>query len=300
MRVTEGHRQQSALRDVQGSASRMARIEEVVSTGKKINRPSDDPSGAARLVRLSSELRGVDAAERSATLARGELDLADDSLQSLSSTLARVRELGVQASTGTLNDTDRQAVAAELDGLLRTALELGNRELDGRRIFGGTATDRPPYELQTVAGVTTVAYRGDAQARSQPVGDATIVTGNPGPGPFAGPGGALDAIVALRDAVAQGGADPAGAARGALTGIDTAMGKAAVALGDVGARSEELSTIEEGLVARRTLVESLRSNVEDADLASAIAELSSRQAAYDRGMKLMARVLSTSALDALG
>jgi flagellar hook-associated protein 3 FlgL len=300
VRVTEGQRLASALRDVQGAGRGVARLEEMVSTGKKLIRPSDDPGGAARSVRLGAELRGVDAAERGAQLARGELDATDDALQSLSTTLARARELGVQAASGTLTATDRAAVAAELDGLLRSALELGNRDLDGRRLFGGTATDRPPYELVVSGGATTVAYRGDGVAREQPVGEATLVLGRPGPGPFAGGGGALDALVALRDAVASAGPDPAAAARAALGGVDGALSSCTAALGDAGARAEELTTIEDGLSARRQLVEGLRSAVEDADLSEVIVELRARQSSYDRGMSLLAKIFSTSALDALG
>lgn len=297
MRVTEGGRLASALHDLRTSSREAARLEEIVSSGKKLVRPSDDPAGAGRAVRLGAELRSIEAAVKNGQLAQGELDATDDALQQLSSLLARTRELATQAANGVLSLADRTAMQAEVEGMLGQALTLANRAFDGRTLFGGTATDRPAYRFDVAGGVTTVVYQGDDVARETPVGDHRIVLGRPGPGPFGGPAGALDALVAFRDAL--GSPDPGGDARAALTRLDGALDATTIALGDLGARRSELSAAQDALGARSILVEQLRSTIEDADLSTAIVDLSAKQAAWERGMAVIARVLKTSIFDAI-
>lgn len=300
MRVSEGGRLNSALRDLQTTSREMARMEEIVSSGKKLVRPSDDPTGAARATRLSGELRGIEAGERNATLVQGTLDAGDDALQALGGVLTRARELAVQASNGTLTSSDRLGMQAEVESLLQQALDISNRTFDGRSLFGGTATDRAPYRLDVAGGVTTVVYQGDDTARETPVGDTTITVGQPGPGPFAtqgGSAGALDALVALRDALAS--TDPAGNSRAALSGLDQAQNATSIALGDLGGRRAQLDAARDALGARSVLVQQLRSTIEDADLTTAISDLTARQAAYERGMAVIARVLKTNIFEYL-
>jgi flagellar hook-associated protein 3 FlgL len=302
VRITWNQMVAARLRDLVRAERAAARLEEVVASGKMVVRPSDEPARAARAVRLDGVLRSLEAARQNGARARSELEAADAALQQLSSVLARAREIAVAGGSETLGATERKALAAEAEGLIGQALRLSNTELGGRYLFGGTATEKTPFSLDSTGGKTRAVYSGARTAREVPIGTATIEAGRPGPQPFAtsedGPG-AIDAILGLKEALLNGGADPAGAARAAIAAIDAALDRTAEAIGANGASLSELSQIDEWVSSRAAEIERLKSAVEDADLSRAIVELRSRQATYERALEVTGIVLRTSILDFL-
>ena len=132
MRITEQLRINRSLSDLTGAQRTSAKAEEQVASGKRINRPSDDPFGAGRAIRLRAELASITEASENVGIVRGELDVADDALQSLSELLARAREIAVQGANGINTPSDMTSLEEEAEGLMRRALSLVNVEAGGR------------------------------------------------------------------------------------------------------------------------------------------------------------------------
>jgi len=88
-----------------------------ISTGQRVNVPSDDPAGAASLVRNAGQTATADQFLRSITSVTGLLQTADSTLNSVVTALQRAISLGVQGANGTLSDSDRADVASELTGI---------------------------------------------------------------------------------------------------------------------------------------------------------------------------------------
>lgn len=160
-RITQGMLYSRALADVQRGLFRYSQLQQEVSTGRRINRPSDDPAGALRILPLKNDLANLAQLSDNVALARETLDTGAASLEDASSLMQRVRELTTQASNGTMSSQDRESVAAEVDQLLSQLVSIANSKRGERFMFGGTESSRPPFDLVTDGGGTRVIYGGN-------------------------------------------------------------------------------------------------------------------------------------------
>ena len=113
---------------------------ERLSTGKRINYATDDAAGQAISVRLEAEIQGIAMATRNVADAQSLMDTADGALSETSNILLRMRELAVQASTGTLNSDDNAALDAEYQQLEAEIDRIAtSSKWAGSDLFTGTA-----------------------------------------------------------------------------------------------------------------------------------------------------------------
>ena len=125
-----------------------ARTQQQLGTGKRIQDPSDDPLGAARVVSLNQEIEGRAQYLRNIDALDVNLALEDSTLRQIGDAVARVQELTLQAGSGIQTSEDRAFIAAEIRARFDELLSLVNtRDADGQYIFGGFRTDQPPFEL---------------------------------------------------------------------------------------------------------------------------------------------------------
>ena len=154
---------------------------ERLSTGKRINSAKDDAAGLAIATSMTSQIRGMNQGIRNANDGISLAQTAEGSLNEVSNMLQRVRELGVQASSGTYQDSDRTNLQAEVDQLTAQIDQtITNSEFNGVKLFDGTvatvsiqagANSGDAVDL-TMADLTTLAASGGAAA-SYDIGDAT-------------------------------------------------------------------------------------------------------------------------------
>lgn len=163
-RITQGMLYSRALIDVQSGLSRYAQLQQEVATGRRINRPSDDPAAALRILPLRRDLRDLSQLSDNVSLARETLNTGTASLEDASALMQRLRELTTQASNGTMSESDRQSIAAEVDQLLNQLVGIGNSRRGDRFLFGGTANGDAPFQLVTDGGGTRVLYRGNRES----------------------------------------------------------------------------------------------------------------------------------------
>jgi flagellar hook-associated protein 3 FlgL len=137
-----------------------------MATGSRINKPSDDPAGAAEMVFNKSETSQADTFLRSASSVSGLLQTADSTLSSVVTALQRAISLGVEGANGTLSDTDRADVANELSGIQQQLLSLANTDYQGEFVFAGTATAQPfVADSTSPSGVTYAGNTGTNQVQ---------------------------------------------------------------------------------------------------------------------------------------
>ena len=149
------------------------RSQEQLASGRRILRPSDDPTGAARALSLARELADVGRYSQTIELGLSSVDGAASALQDATGMLAEGRAVLIQALNGTLSDEDRAALATEIEGLRAQLLELGNRRIGDRYLFGGTNTDAPPFQEVTVNGERRVVYVGNDEEQLVRVGEGS-------------------------------------------------------------------------------------------------------------------------------
>ena len=139
-----------------------------LATGTRINKPSDDPAGAAQMVTNTAQSSQADSFLRSITSVTGLLNTADSTLSSVVTALQRAISLGVEGANGTLSDSDRADVASELTGIKQQLLSLANTPYQGEFIFSGTSTVQPfVADATSPSGVT---YKGNTGTNNVEVG----------------------------------------------------------------------------------------------------------------------------------
>lgn len=149
MRVTQSMLSNNMLRNLSASYNKMGKLQEQLTTGKKVNRPSDDPVSVMKGMGYRKEVDKVMQYQRNLGEATNWLDSTDDTLDHVGSALHRANELMVNASTGTLTPDDRKAIQAEIEQLRKTVQDLANTKVGDKYIFSGTKTGTPLYNEQT-------------------------------------------------------------------------------------------------------------------------------------------------------
>jgi flagellar hook-associated protein 3 len=185
LRITQGMLYSRALGDVQRGLFRYSQLQTEVATGKRINRPSDDPAASLRILPLRNDLRNLDQLAGNVALARETLDTGAASLEDASSLMQRVRELTTQAANGTISNSDRQSIGAEIEQLLNQMVSIGNSRRGDRYLFGGTESAEAPFDLVEDGGGARVVYAGNHDSLAVEVAPGVTTALNvPGDGIF--------------------------------------------------------------------------------------------------------------------
>jgi flagellar hook-associated protein 3 FlgL len=133
------------------------------SSQKRVNRPSDDPVNAGRILDTRATLSTLAMYEENCKMAMGWLSLADSILGSgdgsVHTVLSLIKTLDIQTSTGTINQDNRLQVAAAVREYMGQLVALANTKFGNQHIFAGHVTDSPPYHMGL--GVTVKDPAGD-------------------------------------------------------------------------------------------------------------------------------------------
>ena len=299
-RVTQRSITTTTMAGLQANQARMQQLQEQLSSGRQVNRPSDSPVKTVEAMQFRGTLSRTEQYVRNAEDGLAVLGTADTVLSSGLDMVRRARDLtltGMNASQGTQG---REALAAEIDQLRESLIGIANTRYLDRPIFGGTTSGSLAY----TSPVGT--YVGDTGAASRTVAAGTQVEVTvTGPEAFgrAGSGSQLFEVLAglsaqLRDETAP----PVGGVRSlddGLTKLDKAAEQIIATLGKIGARFNRVETMkataEDSLV---TLTNSL-SEVESIDLPKTIMDLQMQEVAYKAALGATARVVQPSLLDFL-
>ena len=292
MRITAGMSQRHVLADLRRVQERLADAQSRVSSGKQIEKPSDDPLGAERDLRLRGELETTKAYRTGVDESRSWLDATDSALSSITDIVQRARELTVQAANGATTPSERQSIKLEIDALtdqLKTTL---NSAYDGRYIFSGTATDTPPYDLSSA---TPDAYQGDANPVVRQIGPGVSVQVNV----------TADAVLsgllpAMRTISAHLQSNDAASLQTTdLQALDAGLDTVTTARSQVGAITNRVDAAGSRLDDLHDVTTAFLSKTEDADLPKALTDLSAQQNALTAALQGGASLIQQSLLDFL-
>ena len=146
MRISTAMVYDAGVRKVNEQTSSMLRLQQQISTGRRIVSPSDDPVAAARALELTQASDVISQFSRNRDSAQSSLALQETQLQGVGELVTRVRELAVQLGNGTLTKENRSAVTAELRARYEELLGYANsRDGSGKYIFSGYMGDTRPY-----------------------------------------------------------------------------------------------------------------------------------------------------------
>jgi flagellar hook-associated protein 3 FlgL len=291
-RVTQNMITSRSMVNLQGSLGRLARTQEQLSTGRVINRPSDDPVGTTTAMRLRSSLAQTAQHQRNAEDGAGWLQIVDTTLSGATALVRKAKELGLQGVNGANSATANAALGQEVARVRDALLSAANTTYLGRPIFGGvtsgsTAYDGTgTYQGSSGAGVMRTIATGDRVRVDQ---DAVATFG---------PGGA-DVFADLEQLSLDLTTGNLAGIRTGLDAMDTGLQRLTSALADVGTRANRLDrAVQAAKDATLTQTQSL-TEVENVDLAAATMELKMQEVAYQAALGATSRVIQPSLLDFL-
>jgi flagellar hook-associated protein 3 FlgL len=283
----------NVLKNLSSNLTRLEKLQNQLSSGKKIIKPSDDPVSTSRLIELKSTLNANKQYSRNIDFLKTELNVADKALQDISSTLTRVKELAVRGANETLSEENRNAIAEEVDQLIDHLIQIGNTNVSGRYIFGGYKTSEAPLEKSGNA----VLYKGDGNLRSVEVSNNVLINASPTGKSLFVDSGMFDTLVLLRDALLGGNISQI---TETIDKIDAISDRVSSELSGLGARLSRVELTNDLLSEKYTKYADLLSKQEDIEIEEVVLKLYAQQNVYQASLISASRALQPSLINYLG
>lgn len=283
MRVTSTSMFQTMAQGLNTGLGEVQRFQNQLSTGRRITAWSDDPAGAAAAQRLRASEADWDSYRTSANDARGWLDAADGALQSTSDALRRVQELAISARSGALSPTAREAIALEMDQMKEQLGDLANTQHLGRSLFGGFG------DKAVTSSGGTYTWAGTAGAVTRQLGPEVSLSVNLTGDDVFGFSAGRDVFSVISDltaAVRSNNGPAMDAAQGDLAARADGVRQN---LGVVGARTNRVEASLRSADDATITLQTVRSSIEDADIAQTILRLNQAQTGYQAALGAAAR-----------
>lgn len=168
-----------AIQSVLENQGDLSDIQQQLSSGKKLLRPSDDPVGAAQVVRLTEDLDLLSQYQRNNELLQNALEQEEAVLQSINNAVNRARVLVIQAGNGILDTVDRQAVSIEIGQIRDEIFGLMNTQnANGEYIFAGYQSQSPAFTFDPTSPTTKYNFAGDDGKNRFQVSDTVFLQAN--------------------------------------------------------------------------------------------------------------------------
>lgn len=309
LRVTNGMKHNQLLMNLNRNARASQATQEQLSTGMKINRPSDDPVGITYSLRYRSEIGMNTQYQKNVDSSISWLEYNDTVLTQTNSVLQRVRELTVAAA----NDTNPQAgfdsINEEMKELRQQLVDIGNSQINGKYIFNGQNYDQKPYnseltQLDANGGPVAVPLsqqEPDTASVEYAVG-ANIKLGVnlSGQSVFGSKDEVNDNIFGLIDNISK--ALQEGNTKelsNQLANIDSRVEKILTAQAEVGAKTNRVELMQSRLSDLDVNLTNLQSKTEDADYAELLIKSQIQENIYTASLSVGAKIISTTLVDFL-
>lgn len=295
-RIASEQASRNFLADLEGNYRRLSETQRQVATGKRVLTPSDDPVGIALALGLRRDQGATDAWSRNIDDSLTFLNTTDRALGQALEVVQRARELAVQGGNGTLSPQARALIADEVETLKSQFVEIGNSSIGGRFIFGGTATDRQPFDPATELAAAPI----NTGLISREVSQGAVISVNITADRLQDPPGATGTIFAELDALSAAlRANDSAAIGTSLGALDVHQDNISGLRGEGAAKINRLELTASRFESQRIATGDQLSAIEDVDMAQAITELSLRETVYRSALASGARVMQPSLVDFL-
>lgn len=290
MRISENGMVRTVLADLMANRNHLSSLYEKLSSGSRINRPSDDPGGTVTVMQVRSNLSEIRQFRTNTTAAMDLLSAAELALSEVSETINHLRELALRGSSDTLPDESMHSLAETAEGLVDHLLSLANTRHAGRYLFAGHQTRTLPFSIED----STVQYAGDEGVMVHEVGPGIQMAMNvPGDGVF---NDVLEVALGIRDALR---AEDSQAVSEQLDAVDAAGDAVLMVRAELGGRINRLELGKNRLEEMEVSLTRVMSETADVDMAEMVMHLAMAEQAYQTSLATGARILSPTLLDYL-
>lgn len=303
-RITNQMIAQSTLTGIESSLDRLDTTQQELSTGKKINQPSDDPSGTALTLQLNNTLANLTSYGNNVTDGTGWTQAQTGALSDMTNAVQRIQTLVSEAANGSENQSDMANAADEVNQLIDEIKSDANTQYNGQYVFSGSATTTEPYQPgsnDTYAGNTNSVTREIGPNTSLTVsanvsavlGNGQTVSGQP-----AGDGQLLNTLRNISDDLQSGNSSALGGTD--MTNLSSNLNSLLGMSATVGTTTDRLQMASSRISSLQTSATDTLSNTEDADMAQTEINFSTEQAALSAALQAGASVVQESLMNFLG
>jgi len=263
----------------------MNKANEIVSTGKRINKLSDDPVGLTQALNVRSAISNIEQMQRNISLGNSWLASSESALTHVEDIISDTKVLCIQMANATIDSTERLSAAGTVQNMLDEIISLANTNVAGSYIFSGSKTDTTPFS-------DNGTYNGNSNAFTVKIGkDATVEVGSDGDAVF---GDIFTTMADLKTALIT---NDVGGIQDAMSNLDGHFDDISAKISDVGSKMNRMDVKEKIFQDLNFANTDRLSKIEDADLAEAIMELKARELAYQAALASSAKVMTLTLID---
>jgi flagellar hook-associated protein 3 FlgL len=327
MRVSDNTNFGVVRDSINRAKSRMEGLQTETATLKKLNRPSDDPIGAAKVLEVRTDRVNNEQFQVNARLANAFLDNTDHALEDLSEVIMRAKEIAIgQASSASSTPESRYGVAEEVSQLFQRAVATGNRRIGDRYIFGGFKTTASPVDAEgnylgddgevmveigreVFIGVnlpghevfnTNPAVSADQRrmknGKEEEEGPRRTLASEPNGAPQAQNVNLFQQLRTLRTGLLTGDTETI---RGSLDAFDDLLGRVVALRSKLGSRIQSIAGNMSALERHNITNAQLTSNIEDADMTRVVSDLAKEETVFKSSLASSKHLIQPTLLDFL-
>lgn len=287
MRVTNKMMTDQAVYNVSKSLQRVTDLQEKISSGKNINRPSDDPAGMSRAINYRSSLSFLDQYERNIRSGKSWVSMTETALNHANEIVTRAREIALAQSTATASRETRQIGLKEVETLIDQLHLIASTQLGERYIFSGFKTEQSPFDASGT-------YQGDEGEIKLELSKNDYMTVNlPGNKAFSL---SFEGLSQLKSALEEN--DPKKVSD-TLTKLMDGSEQIVQEQAFLGAKVNRLESMGDIFSQARLNLTELLSDTEDTDFVKAITDMNTHQLAYEALLASSGKIMQSTLLDFL-
>lgn len=162
MRVATRSLYQSGIDQINTNLNRLTKMSENVSTGKKINRAADDPTGYTRILSADTSISAINQIKRNIVTGTSWLSNTETVLTTVQETIESAKNTAIQMVNATISAEDRQAVSEQINDIILNLKTVSGTKINGSYLFSGKATDTAPFQFDNETWPTAVSYNGES------------------------------------------------------------------------------------------------------------------------------------------
>lgn len=332
MRVTNQMMSRNVVNNIQTNMSKLDKTNDKLSKGTKINTPGDDPTGAVKSMAYKTTLNEINKFANNAQNAKNFLNYTDVALGQVGDVIQRVRELTVQATTETFEQTARDSMAAEVNELIDQIVSISSSKIGDKYIFSGFNTLEQPFvvkrgkdllkeegiepSLVDVNGqkrenvnfenIVRVDYKGDDGKLLAEVDKGIVVEYNvPGNRVFTNKNNNLiDTMIRLRNEILKGNtvedkANSTTTVNEELGNLDKALDLVLKSRSEVGAKMKRMDEVDQRLRDNKLSITDLLSKTIDTDITETINDLKVQESVQRMSLSVGAKIIQPTLVDFL-
>jgi flagellar hook-associated protein 3 FlgL len=303
MRVSDGLITRNVIYRLNQTSNRLFRTQEQAASGLRFTRPSQDPVGAVQAAALRSSSREMKQYLKNIDTASNRLKLTELAVGQVADSLSQARTLAVGGTNDALSETDRSALAAQVQQCIEDIARAANYHDGSRYVLAGQKVLTPP--ISVVSGMTvTYSYDGDTADINLPVGRQSAVTCNLNAAEVLNMGGVADpalddvftTLQSLKTAIEAN--DVPGIQAG-LEDVSSHLTRSTMLRGEIGARLQRVEACRVRVEQAQSTADTNRGELEGADLAQTLVDLQADQTAYQAAAAAAQLISRASLLDYL-